>query len=548
MAKPRSPIFGLCDEYFNRLLDYDAINSSYANKTDYNGSWNDYSHHDVDPFLRVAKSYKRKIERETPTDYYDELAKKIILRDIDSYIESWNDLWHYTYFGSVFSEPLSIYEVFEVMPKKTDEDIKNIIKRLKKIPTALNEWASSLKDIAKLGSTNAKLRIDFTTLVLDNIASGKFTKIAEEIDPENKKLMRAAKEADLSFEQLSAWISTKYRSIADENWRVGKERYIKTVKDQTGLTINPKEIYDWGWQELDRINNEMWEVGKLINPNVTTLKEYRDILNNDPEYIIEGKDNFKLFLDGVTQKAIAELNGSLFTIPAALKKCEVVMDEDTVDESPYYKGPSDDMTRPGRTYYPTLGRDSFSTWENYSTWFHESIPGHHMQIATSTLNKDTLTRYQREEAWNSGYGEGWALYSEKLMDELGYFDKPGYKMGYLMCQAMRAARLVVDIGLHLGYTDTNGEVWTPESAVIFMQEKALLNESYAANEVARYISWAGQAITYKLGERVWIAAREDAKNRLGQKFNIKKFHTYALKLGPMGLDMLKEELDKWNGK
>ena len=289
----------------------------------------------------------------------------------------------------------------------------------------------------------------------------------------------------------------------------------------------------------------MWEVGQQIKPNADKLTEFAEVLNNDPEYIIEGKDNFKKFLENVISMAILDMNGKYFTIPSAIKKCEVVMDEDTIDESPYYKGPSDDLKRPGRTYYPTLGREKFTTWENYSTWFHESVPGHHMQIATATLNKDTLSVYQREYGWNSGYGEGWALYSERLMDELGYFEKPGYKMGYLQCQAMRAARLVVDIGLHLGYKDPNGEIWTPESATKFMVDRALLNPSYAESEIKRYISWAGQAITYKLGERVWLKAREDAKKRLGDKFDIKKFHMYALKLGPMGLDMLESELLKY---
>jgi uncharacterized protein (DUF885 family) len=171
-----------------------------------------------------------------------------------------------------------------------------------------------------------------------------------------------------------------------------------------------------------------------------------------------------------------------------------------------------------------------------------------MQIGYSKLNKDTLTRYQREVAWTSGYGEGWALYSERLIDELGYFEDPGYKMGYLMCQAMRAARLVVDIGLHLKYKDSNGNQWNHISASMFLQEYALLKSDYAKSEVRRYISWSGQAITYKLGERVWLEARENAKLRLGDKFDLKKFHMYALKLGPMGLDMLKEELEKWDGK
>jgi uncharacterized protein (DUF885 family) len=550
LPKSRSVIFGLCEEYYTKSLEHDAIASSYANIKDQNDSWNDYSYHDVDPFLKIVKSYKKKIEAAEPMDYYDELAKKIILIDMDNYINDADDLWPYTYFGSVFSEAQSLFEVFEVMPKDTRKDVLNIIKRLEKMPVALNQWAHSLKIIQSKGHSNAKMRIDFVIAILNNLSDGKISKYAETVDKDDKRLMKAAREAEMAFEQLSAWLEAKYKPLAEENWRVGKQRYIKTVKDQSGLTIDPKKVYYDGMHELSLINEQMWEVGKQIDPNATKLSDFSKILNNDPEYIIEGVDNFKAFLEGVTSKAIKDMSGKYFTIPVAIKKCEVVMDEDTIDESPYYKGPSDDLQRPGKTYYPTLGRTKFTTWENYSTWFHESVPGHHMQIATSTLNKETLSVYQREYAWNSGYGEGWALYSEKLMDELGYFDKPGYKMGYLMCQAMRAARMVVDVGLHLGYKypDGDGQIWTPELAVEYMKEKALLNHSYAVSEVNRYISWAGQAITYKLGEKVWLDAREDAKKRLGNKFDLKKFHMYALKLGPMGLDMLKEELLKWDGK
>lgn len=548
MSKFRSKIFELSAEYYDKNLDHDAIESTYANQTEQNDQWNDYSYHPVDPFTKIAKSYKKKIEQEEPIDRYDKLAKEIILKDIDNYLDDVDDYWYYTYFGSVSSEAQSIFEVFEVMPKETRKDVLNIIKRMERIPIALNQWASGLLDLALLGHINSKLCLEFAIKNINNYADDKFIKFAKSIDENDKRLMKAAKEAQVAFQQISAWLELRYQPLANDNWRIGKERYIKTVKHQTGLTIVPKEIYDWGMQELDAINKQMWEVGKDIDPNATKLTDFAEILNNDPEYIVEGKDNFKKFLEDVTTMAIADMNGKYFTIPAAIKKCEVVMDEDTIDESPYYKGPSDDLKRPGRTYYPTLGREKFTTWENYSTWFHESVPGHHMQIATATLNKDTLSVYQREYGWNSGYGEGWALYAEKLMDELGYFNKPGYKMGYLMCQAMRAARLVIDIGLHLGYKDPSGNIWTPESATDFMKERALLNHSYAESEIKRYISWAGQAITYKLGERVWLKAREDAKKRLGDKFDLKKFHMYALKLGPMGLDMLESELLNYKGR
>lgn len=547
MAKARSLVFKLCDEYFQKTLEYDAISSTYAGESDQNAHWNDYSFHKIDPFLKVAKEYKKKISDANPIDIHDELAKKVILNDIDNYIASAEDYWSYIDFGSIYSEPQSMYEVFEVMPKETNKDILNIIKRMEAIPSAFTQWATSLVDVGNLGYVNSKERVAYLSDILNNYSNGMFVQIAENVSPKNKRLKKAATEAEMACEQLSCWLASRYTNVASEKWAVGEERYLKNVKEYSGLDINPKEIYQWGLDELKRINAEMWELSKQWG-EFDSLIDIRDYLNSHPDYVIDGKDNFKKFLEGVIAKATKELGGTIFTIPAAMKKCEVIMDEDTIDESPYYKDPSDDLLVPGRTYYPVLGRTRFTTWENYSTWFHESIPGHHMQIGISKLNKSTLTRYQREVAWNSGYGEGWALYSEKLMDELGYFDDPGYKMGYLMCQAMRAARLVVDIGLHLEYDDLDGSTWNYWSAARFMQEYALLNENYAYNEIKRYISWPGQAITYKIGERVWLQAREKAKNRLGDKFDLKKFHMYALKLGPMGLDILQDELAKWNGK
>lgn len=548
MAKSRSLIFKLCDEYFNKSLEYDAIASTYANITDQNTHWNDYTFYKVDPFLKIAKSYYKKISEAKCIDSHDELAQKIILRDIQTYINDTEDYYHYVDFGSVYSEPQGIFEVFEVMPKETRKDILDITKRMEKVPYAFAEWTTALQDVAGLGIVNAKARVQYLIDILDNYSSGFFQVYATKIDSNNKRLMKAARIADIACDQLSAWLQVRYMNFATNNYAVGEKRYLKNVKEYTGLDIDPLEIYNWGLQELDRINKEMIELSKQWG-NFEKLTDVRDFLNNNPKYYIDGKDNFKDFLEDITKKAIKELGGKIFTIPAAMKKCAVELDEDTIDESPYYKSPSDDFTRPGSTVYPTLGRTRFTTWENYSTWFHESVPGHHMQIAYSILNKETLTRYQRESAWNSGYGEGWALYSERLMDELGYFEDPGYKMGYLMCQAMRAARLVIDIGLHLEYNNPyNEQTWDFDSAVNFMEEFALLNHDYAISEVKRYISWPGQAITYKIGEKVWLDARENAKKRLGEQFDIKKFHNYSLKLGPMGLDFLKEELDKWDGK
>jgi uncharacterized protein (DUF885 family) len=134
------------------------------------------------------------------------------------------------------------------------------------------------------------------------------------------------------------------------------------------------------------------------------------------------------------------------------------------------------------------------------------------------------------------------------MDELGAFDEPGIEMGYLSNQALRAARVVVDIGVHLGYTDENGNVWNADSVKDVLFEKALQSDAIAASERDRYLGLPGQAISYKVGERAWMKAREDAKLRLGDQFSLKKFHTFALKIGPMGLDPFAQEMSHWDGQ
>ena len=214
----------------------------------------------------------------------------------------------------------------------------------------------------------------------------------------------------------------------------------------------------------------------------------------------------------------------------------------------YYTGPSEDFARPGRTWYPTLGKTRFPLWGEVSICYHEGVPGHHLQIAQVRYLADTLSRYQRTLAGTSGHAEGWALYAERLMGELGYLDDPAYELGMLRAQAMRAVRVVVDIGMHLelaipeGERYHPGETWTPDLALPFVIERSKFPPDFMASEVDRYLGLPGQAISYKIGERVWLGARDAARERGGAAFDLKEFHRRALDLGPMGLDQLDAEL------
>jgi uncharacterized protein (DUF885 family) len=217
----------------------------------------------------------------------------------------------------------------------------------------------------------------------------------------------------------------------------------------------------------------------------------------------------------------------------------------------YYTGPSEDFSRPGRTWYPTLGKTRFPLWREVSICYHEGVPGHHLQIAQVRYLADRLNRFQRLAGFTSGHGEGWALYAERLMGELGYLDDPAFELGMLSAQAMRAVRVVVDIGLHLqlripaGERYHPGERWAPELALPFVIERSCFPADFMASEVDRYLGWPGQAISYKVGERVWLESRQAAKDRKGAAFDLKDFHRYALDLGGMGLDQLARELERY---
>src|SRR5690625_2062670 len=184
--------------------------------------------------------------------------------------------------------------------------------------------------------------------------------------------------------------------------------------------------------------------------------------------------------------------------------------------APYYTRPSMDFSRPGRTWLPTLGRESFPMYDLVSTWYHEGVPGHHLQLAQWVHVAPQLSMFQTSVGSSSGTTEGWALYAERLMDELGYFNDEA-RMGYLDAQIMRAIRVVIDLGMHLELTIPDdspiapGEKWTPELAEQFFAAHSGRPADFIASEVVRYLGWPAQAISYKLGERTWLAGRESAQ-------------------------------------
>jgi uncharacterized protein (DUF885 family) len=447
--------------------------------------------------------------------------------------------------------------VFDLMPTEGEEAVAAIAARLGQVPRALEQYRRTLLDSADAGNVSARAQLLAVADQCDawtdpdrddffhSLAGGLTASGA--LEPELRKAAAAATAATAAFgEFLRAELAPRGR----EKQAAGRERYELASQYFLGAKVDLDETYAWGFEELARLEAEMRAVAADIVGPGAGIDDAVAALDADPARQIQGKEAFRDWMQQLADHAIAELNGTHFDIPDQVRRIECCL-APTSDGSIYYTGPSEDFSRPGRMWWAVPdGITEFSTWREVTTVYHEGVPGHHLQVGQTQVRAELLNRWQRLLAWCSGHGEGWALYAERLMDDLGYLTDPGNRLGMLDGQSMRAARVIVDIGMHLEleiprdnpFGFRPGERWTPELGWEFLRAHCRMPDEFLRFELSRYLGWPGQAPSYKVGERIWLQARDDAKARKGADFGLKTFHRQALDLGSIGLDPLRKAL------
>ncbi|MFZ4515245.1 MAG: DUF885 domain-containing protein [Acidimicrobiia bacterium] len=463
----------------------------------------------------------------------------------------------------VLGSPVSgTRECFDLMPTETNSEWERIAERMRHVPTSL----ASLTELLRQGLHHQHIseyrhvvgcaqQAQVWGGVAPHEGTPFFIALAEQYAARHdastvlaSELQNAADAATGAYAHLASFLLNEYAPHAPHTDGVGPQRYRAWARLFNGIDLDLEVTYAWGWEELARIENEMTRVAEQIRPGASVQATCDWLMHEDHAHRIEGVDAFRAWLQEIMDTAISELNGTHFDIPEPIQRVEAMIAPPGGAAAMYYTPPTEDFSRPGRTWYPTSGKTVFPTWHEVSTAYHEGVPGHHLQLAQVRFLADTLTRFQRVLAWSYGHGEGWALYAERLMGELGYLDDPAYELGMLRAHAFRAARVVVDIGLHCGMTvpahSTIGanERWNADLALAFMLEHGRESEAFMRSEVDRYLGLPGQAISYKVGERVWLDARAEVQQRMGARFDLKRFHSAALDLGPMGLSQLRVEL------
>jgi uncharacterized protein (DUF885 family) len=456
--------------------------------------------------------------------------------------------------------------VFDLMDRSSAEAWQPIAKRLRAVDGALAGYRRTLEAGLAHGRPAARRQ---AIAVAEQCATwagagdgGWFKGYVAEYDRTfgaqdgalGRELGAAAVEAGNAFGNLGAWLRDEYAPKATEVDGSGDDRYKVWARFLLGIDLDIDEAYGWGWEELARLEAQKAVEVERILPGGSFL-DVQKLLTTDPGRLIDGVDAYRAWLQYVTDEAIAGLSGREFDIDPRIRTCTIRIPPEGSAAAAYYTPPSEDLSRSGQAWFPTVGRTSFPTWDDVSTAYHEAVPGHHLQGATIKLVH--LTRAHKL-GFVSAHGEGWALYAERLMDELGWFRTPETRLGFLCAHAFRAARIVVDIGLHTGrpipaaakriypgWQGETGAAWTYDGAIDFMVNAGGMDRDKSESEILRYLSWPSQATAYKLGERAWLAGRDAATaaaRAKGNEFDRKAWHAKSLALGPLGLERLEAEL------
>lgn len=549
-------IDALCDQFVEDYAALDPVSATAFGVAGHDDRLTDLSPPGFDARVALVRAAVEAVEAATPVDDREAAARDSFLERNRLELELEAAGLSRSRMSVLWSGLHEIREVFDLMPTQGQEAVANIGARLAAVPTALEGLRVTLSDEARKGNVAAARqyaevaeqvrRWTGETGEGGDFFAGLVSRLGVD---DASELNTHAAAASRAFASFGLFLAGVLEPQGRDKEGVGREHYALASRYFLGAEVDLDETYAWGWTELKRLADLMDETAEAILPG-STVDEAVAHLEADVSRVVKGREAFRDWMQELADRTIAEMADVHFDIPEPIRRIECML-APTNDGGIYYTGPSEDFTRPGRMWWSVPdGIEDFHPWREVTTVFHEGVPGHHLQVAQTAYRKESLNRWQRLMCWCSGHGEGWALYAERLMDELGHLDDPADKLGMLDGQSLRAARVIVDIGMHLELEIPSdnpfrfhpGETWTPELGLEFMRQHCRMDDEVIQFEVKRYLGLPGQAPSYKVGERIWLDSRAEVQERHGDDFDLKAFHRAALDLGSLGLDPLKAAL------
>ncbi len=539
----------VADAWVDTLAELQPTLATYIGRFEHNDRFGDYSPAGEDRLASEARTALSTLEAATPVDEIDRVTQRDLAQDLQLAIDVHDAKWHLRDLNVIASPAQDIRAVFDLMPTETSDDWSVIATRLKAVPDAVGGYIETLRAGIADGVVPARRQVLEVATQVGRYAAdnGFFAEFAGDAAPAEgqlpaslaRELTDNAGAARVAYDQLQTFLTSELAPVANEQDAVGRELYSLMSRRFLGAEIDLDETYEWGAEELARMISEQSTIADEIKPGAT-VEEAVAFLEQDASRKLHGTEALQRWMQETSDRAVEELGKTHFDIADPIRRLECMI-APTREGGIYYTGPTDDFSRPGRMWWSVPeGVDSFDTWRELTTVYHEGVPGHHLQIAQAVYNRAELNTWRRLLAGSSGHAEGWALYAERLMEQLGYLNDPADRLGMLDGQRMRAARVVLDIGVHLQKPRLDGEgTWDAAYALDFMRRNVNMPDEFVKFEVNRYLGWPGQAPSYKVGQRIWEQLRDEVATREGSDFSIKRFHKRALDIGGVGLDTLR---------
>jgi len=562
-SRTPSPIDAVADAHVATMSELDPLLATEMGVAGYDHLMTDLSPAGLASRAEAGRDVLRRLDAEAPRDDVDGVTLAAMRERIGLEVELFDAGELHGELNNIASPVQYLRDIFDIMPTATVEDWSNIASRLALLPGATAGFAESLRLAAGRGRVAAARQVQLCVEQARELAdpsSSFFTSfvtgdtVAAALDGQpgaealRADLERGAQAAVAAYGELADVLATEIAPQAPAEDAAGRERYALWSRYFLGSAVDLDETYQWGLEELDRVIAEQEAVAAQIAGAGASVADAVAALDADPSRVLHGTKALQEWMTTTSDEAIAALAGVHFDIAEPLRELECRI-APTQSGGIYYTGPSDDFSRPGRMWWSVPADvTEFNTWREKTTVYHEGVPGHHLQVAQAVYVRDTLNSWRRLACWVSGHGEGWALYAERLMADLGFLDDPGDRLGMLDGQRMRAARVVLDLGVHLGLEAParwGGGTWDADKGWEFLKANVNMPESFIRFELNRYLGWPGQAPSYKIGQRLWETVRDESRaaaQAKGEEFDLRAFHARALDLGSVGLDALRGAL------
>ncbi len=559
--RPATPIDAIADSYVTTTAALDPMEATALGIPGHDHEMTDLSPAGHEARAEAARAVLRELDGQQPVDEVDRVTLAAMRERLGLQLEL-HDAGETLADLNVIASPVQgMRDVFDLMATDSPEGWSAVAQRLAALPDAGAGYAESLRLAASRGRVPAVRQVREAVAQARELAdpsSSFFTSfvdgpearaaIAAGGDALRADLERGAEAARRTYAELATFLQDELAPQAPEADAAGRERYALWSRYFLGAAVDLDETYQWGLEELDRVVAEQERVAAEIAGPGATVEQAVAALDADPARTLHGTAALQEWMQATSDAAVAALDGVHFTIPDAIRTLECRI-APTQNGGIYYTGPSDDFSRPGRMWWSVPPEvTTFNTWREKTTVYHEGVPGHHLQIGQAVYNRATLNSWRRLACWVSGHGEGWALYAERLMADLGFLDDPGDRLGMLDGQRMRAARVVLDLGVHLGLPAPErwgGGTWDADKAWEFLRANVNMPEAFIRFELNRYLGWPGQAPAYKIGQRIWEQVRDGAASSArarGEELDLRAFHARALGMGALPLDVLRDAL------